>query len=538
MQFFTRYLKWKLVLFILVASIMLVVPDILFHFVNKTFKVSHDIKTLFFIMPLSAGLIVCRFKSFSYCCIVVLCILQIMQFASLAYFGDLMSPYTIYMLERELGDTIQEAVHVFIDYAYILLIVCVPFAVITYIIKKSKWRSYIGALALLCTVGLFGYKSLSQETERFFPNGIRFTIYNSVKAFWGYIVISRSQIPSARYKPYEIRELPETKSDGPITIVYIIGESINFRHMSLFGYERDTTPQLKQLASRGDFYYTTGLSGAVSTWAACKFLTSVIKEPDNLQQTSARWTNLFRIAKMNGFKTYYLSNQTEHLLTSIGSTSCIDVIKTRDSNPLKAKELNDEYLFYLLDKQQLDFRKNFIVLHQWAAHTPYSEHKEKGRSQLKGFSGSKDRRIDEYDNAMLYVDQVVAKIFTRFKNMIIDKPNAGKLYVIWTSDHNELLGEGGKYGHGSGALHGATADVPIVMLSNDQQYLDMMKAIFKPTHYELARSVARLLGVEIVNPNSVENVFYINGADYNGKCGYLKCTRDNKSKTVQFETVR
>jgi glucan phosphoethanolaminetransferase (alkaline phosphatase superfamily) len=442
------------------------------------------------------------------------------------------------MFTKEIGDTFHEAIHVSVEYSYVLFLVGVPFALIAYVVYKAKWRSYVGTLALLFTICLFGYKSLSQETERFFPNGIRFTIYNSVKSFWGYVVISRSTLPHKKYEPYEMRELECAVTSEPITIVYIIGESVNYRHMSLFGYERDTTPQLKELMRRSDFYYTVGLSSAISTWAACKFLTSVIQEPDNIQQTGAKWTNLFRLAKLHGFKTFYLSNQTEHLLTSIGGTEYIDVIKTKDSNLIKANERNDEYLFYLLDNQKLAGPKNFIVLHQWSAHVPYTDHTKGRGPRFNKFSGSAEHRIDEYDNTMLYVDYIVSSLFNRFKELVIAHPRAGKLYVIWTSDHNELLGEDGRYGHGSGNLHPKTADVPVVILSNDSEYLNEIKKIYKPTHYEIAHSVARLLGYEIINPNAVENVFYVNGADYNGKCGYIKCTRDSKNKSVAYETVQ
>jgi glucan phosphoethanolaminetransferase (alkaline phosphatase superfamily) len=446
------------------------------------------------------------------------------------------------MFTKELGDTMHEAISVFGEYWHVLLLVVVPFALIIYIIHKTNWRSLIGTLVLLGTICIFCYKPLG-EVERFFPNGVRFTIYNSIKSFWGYIVIYRSKLPEGTYQPYEVRELA-TDPEEPVTIVYIIGESANFRHMSLFGYHRDTTPKLKELAKSSEFYYTPGLSGAISTWSSCKYITSVIQEPDNLQQTSSNETNLFRLAKTHGFKTFYLSNQTEHLLTCIGGTRYIDVLVTKDSNLIKAKELNDKYLFYLLGKQTFG-RKNFIVLHQWSAHTPYASHLNDKETQYKKYGGSKDRRVDEYDNAMLYVDNIVAGLIERIKAQVFNSMKSesaqeprkpGKLYIIWTSDHNELFGEGGRYGHGSGNLYYQTAEVPIIINSNDIGYLDKMKKIYNPTHYEISQSIANLLGYEIINPNAEKDVFYINGVDYNGKCGYIKCKKDTVNRTTSYET--
>jgi glucan phosphoethanolaminetransferase (alkaline phosphatase superfamily) len=331
-----------------------------------------------------------------------------------------------------------------------------------------------------------------------------------------------------------VKELEQSiwNTNEPVTIVYIIGESINFKHLSLFGYARDTTPNLRVMAKRPDFYCTTGLSGATCTRSSVKYITSVIGEPDNPWQTQKSETNLFRLAKQHGYKTFYLSNQTDHLLTSIGGTSYIDVIRTQDSNIVKSKQLKDEYLFSLLDEQKFA-TKNFIILHQWSAHSPYFEHAANDPRKYEKFSGSNEKRIDEYDNAMLYVDYIVSSLFGRFSKAA----QSGKFYIFWTSDHHELLGEGGRYGHGVGQLYPATADVPIVIQSNDARYLEEIKKIFKPTHYEISHSIARILGYEVVNPNEVANVFYINGVDFNGKCGYIKCIKNTQKHTVTYETI-
>jgi glucan phosphoethanolaminetransferase (alkaline phosphatase superfamily) len=117
-------------------------------------------------------------------------------------------------------------------------------------------------------------------------------------------------------------------------------------------------------------------------------------------------------------------------------------------------------------------------------------------------------------------------------------PPLGKFYIIWTSDHNELLGEGGLYGHGTGQLYPITAAVPFVVQTNDSAYLNELKKIYKPTHYEIAKSIALLLGFEIINKNEESDIFYVNGIDFNGKCGYIKCTKDIKNRYVSYETVR
>ena len=512
---------------ILIVSFFFILPDIIFSIVNKSFKLSHDIKILLLIIPLSSGLVVNRFKWLSILCLSILFFIQLFQFSSLAYFGNLLSPYTLYLFSNEIGDTFQEVGNMFFRYIYILPIVLLPFIGISYCLKQKSYKSIFGTLILLVSFCFFGYKYYDTDRPRFNPNGVRFTIDNSLKAFWGYITIKYKHFPIKNYKPYEVLKI-KSDFEEPINIIYIIGESSNYRHMSLFGYERNTTPNLKELSKSSDFYFTTGISGSISTVASCKFIMNSLREADNAIQASKNTTNLFKLAKSNGFKTFYLSNQTEHLLSSISGVNYIDVIKTKDSNPVKSSELMDDYLIDLLSSQKFSNR-NFIVLHQRCIHTPYANAFGKKFHNRNQFSGSQNQLIDEYDNAMIYNDQIISKIFNYF-----NKQKNGKFYIIWASDHNELMGENGLFGHGMGYLIPQTADVPVMIQSNDQTFMTKMKSIFKPNIYEITKNIANILGYEIKNPNEKDNTFYISGVDFNGKCGYIKYQKNSTNNNVNY----
>jgi glucan phosphoethanolaminetransferase (alkaline phosphatase superfamily) len=313
-----------------------------------------------------------------------------------------------------------------------------------------------------------------------------------------------------------------------INIVYIIGESVNYKHMSLFGYKRDTTPRLRGLAQEGNFVYKQGISSAIATLPACKFITNTICEPDNVVQTSLDTTNLFKLAKQKGFKTFYISSQSDHLLSGIGGTSYIDVIVTKDSNTLRCNELMDEYLLDSLN-QQIFKDKNFIILHQRCIHSPYTGTFGCHYQNRTTFKGSNNNIMDEYDNAMLYNDYLIHQMFEVF-----NKQTEGNIYIIWSSDHNELMGEGGLYGHGHGYLLPQTADIPMLIQSNDFDFLGKIRTIFRPTHYEIGKMIANLLGYEIRNPNEEKDVFYISGIDYNGKCGYIRLKKDSITRRIEY----
>ncbi len=96
------------------------------------------------------------------------------------------------------------------------------------------------------------------------------------------------------------------------------------------------------------------------------------------------------------------------------------------------------------------------------------------------------------------------------------------------------MGENGLFGHGHGYLIPQTADVPLLIQSNDDNFLNLIKQVFKPTHYEIAKNIALLLGFEIQNPNEEENIFYISGIDYNGKCGYIRFKKNISNMTISY----
>ncbi|MDO4974818.1 MAG: sulfatase-like hydrolase/transferase, partial [Alphaproteobacteria bacterium] len=186
----------------------------------------------------------------------------------------------------------------------------------------------------------------------------------------------------------------------------------------------------------------------------------------------------------------------------------------------------DQHIITVLNQQTFS-KHNFIVLHQRSVHTPYSKVFSKDFLNRRQFSGAENSVIDEYDNAMVYNDYVISSLFNYF-----NKQKIGKFYIIWASDHNEFLGENGLFGHG--LLNKMCADIPVIVQSNDREFLDKFKKIYKPNHYEIAKFIARLLGYEIINPNEDGKTFYISGSDFNGKYGYIKYEKDSGKRKVTY----
>lgn len=505
---------------------LFLLPDYLYQFINCSFVCSDKPSVLKLLFPLSLGLLINPYKAITFSCLGLLAILQLMQFAHLSYFGNYLSPYDFYLLFDEYQDVFQEVGNVCFRYWKVVLIVIIPFTFMFLLLTKVRTlKSKFGFLILLLTFGAAYYYNCFVRYNS--PSAYRFSIDNSLKSFCSFLDSLYKGYHPKSYEPYVINKQPLTQQE-PIFVVYILGESVNYNHMSLFGYDRNTTPKLKELSKQPNVYYTKGIAGGICTKASLKYMMNVIGEPDNSQLAYSDTTNLFRLAKENGFKTFYISAQLENLLSIISGKKYIDKLFTasRDEN---FDIYNEDYIISLLERQTFSNR-NFVVLHQRCIHTPYSMYNPKSPDECK-FSGSDNPVIDDYDNAMLYNDQIVTRLFNYF-----NKQKTGKFYIIWISDHNELLGENGLFGHGHLIKEGAST--PVIIQTNDDYFLNEIKKIYKPSQYEITKSIAKILGHDIINPNSDGKTFYISGVDFNGKYGYIKYKKDSGKKEVVYSNEK
>ncbi|MDR0677647.1 MAG: sulfatase-like hydrolase/transferase [Holosporaceae bacterium] len=454
-------------------------------------------------------------------------IIQIIQFCHIKYFGILISTSSLYLLEKEILDVSYEVMDLFISYFPILLTCVLSFVLIYKIYPtypKENIKSTLGSILLIASSIL--YVSIIDGQLDFTPNPTRFAFENSIKTVCGYIYSKVGKIHKFNnYKAYSVERIKPISND-PVTIVYILGESSNSEHMSLFGYDEDTTPNLRKMFQSGNVYCTVGIAGAVSTISSCKFMCNAIREPDNIRQTSSDTTNLFRLAKESGFKTFYISAQQNNLCSSVGGTPYIDVLITRMRYPKEFSYQRDTFLLDIIDKQEFT-DKNFVVIHQRCIHSPYR--KTVPNSFCTPSRQIKHRDTLLYNNAMVYNDYVISSLFGKFNK------SKNKFYIFWTSDHNELTGQNGLYGHGHLLL--ACARIPIIIQSNDQDFLCEIRKKHCLTHYDICSTIIGLFGMRIINPNEEKEIYYINGIDYDGKCGYIKIKIPQNGDVTVRETI-
>ena len=308
-------------------------------------------------------------------------------------------------------------------------------------------------------------------------------------------------------------------------IILIMGEGTSSDYLSLFTPQLNTTPLLEQRRNDENFVYKKGFSAAVSTSTALQVFFNLMLEPGNIDAIITKQANLFRLAKQQGYQTILLSAQSSTLFYAAG-TEFIDYFFTRKD--IKNSDFNlkrDEILLDQLKKIPLQ-KKNFIVFHLRSQHAPY-EANYSHRKNLAIYSDEVMSRANwadankmKYANATRCTDLVIDEIMKYSIDTFAGSPS----YVLYTSDHGQLLGEGGIWGHNHLQLNCAKVAFLMLGINPSAKIISHFKQTL-PTHYDFGLFIARLLGVEVINPNIAkgqENIRYIHGLNVMQSCEHIK----------------
>lgn len=223
----------------------------------------------------------------------------------------------------------------------------------------------------------------------------------------------------------------------PQTYVVIIGESTSKWHMQLYGYPRETNPNLNNIKDQLLIYQNVISPNVHTILALDKVLTlSNYANPNKKDNAS-----IVQLANAAGFTTYWLSNQrpvgiNESVSTIIGSAANYKYFLATDNYD---NNIYDEKLLPQFDTllSQNDSKK-VIFIHLIGTHLDY---KKRYPSKFKYFTGqapnnkfrnsNSEKVTNEYDNAVRYNDSIINEIIARVKN------RNEMSYVLYFSDHGD-----------------------------------------------------------------------------------------------------
>lgn len=336
------------------------------------------------------------------------------------------------------------------------------------------------------------------------------------------------------------KELPfketVTSADSIDNLVLIIGESIDTRHCSLYGYKLPTN-QYTQKLKDSLLVFTDVISPFCGTnEVTTRLLTFMDDAPQTKAEAWASHPDIVSVMKAAGFSCYWLSNQQKlgnymDCTTPIASNAQKEVWLTEYSSDNLIEQYDAELLPHLQKALKDGNKKRFIVVHTMGAHPDFKCRYPRKQTKFiaKDYAwnnkimGDKNARevSAEYDNAVAYSDSIVA---AAAKTAMQSK---GRTLLLYVSDHGQNVydSEAG-FGH-----HENHVNVPMLVFYNkaysasNKSQLETLKAnLQKPiTTANLIHSLLGLTGVryklynerlDISSGNYAPGVRYANERPY------------------------
>jgi len=253
--------------------------------------------------------------------------------------------------------------------------------------------------------------------------------------------------------------------DGPkiSTLVLVLGESVNRSNWSLYGYARNTTPQLDKM--KGELLvFSDVISSAAST------VPSLINMLTPAELNGAAWNSgpsVLMMAKAVGYKIFWLSNHDDIIIKKLFGDEA-DELVWLNRGGRSSKSLDEELLPGYQKVLEDPVARKLIVIHQYGAHPAYRYRYPERFDQFSDAEDAVSQQMserwpwvasarNEYDNAMLYQDHLIHEFISLLRQQ--DKGEARLLYV---ADHSQEVGHSSNHtGHAPDMESGYT--IPLLL---------------------------------------------------------------------------
>ncbi len=333
--------------------------------------------------------------------------------------------------------------------------------------KIVKFLGFLFSIAIIMSISF--YKNPLKDIE---PFSIPYKCINSTT----YSKLFNSRAEYLR----TLKPVPLLKNNTFIydKIIIIQGESANKHHMSIYGYDKNTTPYLSSLNAKGKLYIFNAIAPANQTQYSIPMLYTK-SAVHNFKQGFIHSLSVVSNFIHHGYKTYWISNQGEtgSTDTTISSISQEANIVTYLKKNFYTKGKSDEEILHYLDKINNNENNEMYVFHLIGSHANYQRRYTK---DIRLFKKPKNIK-EQYDNTIYYTDYIIKHIAEKFKNK--------KILIVYISDHGEVISgknrDGrGKGGHGFLPPYKDEYDIPFVIYSSvdnlriDELYADNKKGYF------------------------------------------------------------
>lgn len=279
--------------------------------------------------------------------------------------------------------------------------------------------------------------------------------------------------PTYKGKELHVRSplcIPEWNTEPKYNVLIVLCESLRRQNLSLYGYKRNTTPNLKrfyQSHREHCFRFDQAFSVSSTTMLA---VPAILHGIGPHQDSSVFYSQplVWEYGKAAGYQTFFVSShsmQWYHFdrFYKRGKPGYF-WSKEQSGKPFfNDLGIDDQFTLQHLSRHLKGIKqKPFLgVVQLNATHYPYFV-----SEKHKRWSG---RFVDEYDNSIAYEDYLLGKFLNEMKR-------SGQLkntLIIFTSDHGESLKDHNKIGHVD-SYYAETISVPLMVyvpngMASDQQ---------------------------------------------------------------------
>lgn len=368
---------------------------------------------------------------------------------------------------------------------------------------SGSWRNiYAGSGLSLILMGVSSYSVLDGPISLFLDNSRSFSL--TKENFSGG------------------QGVPVVADDSEIDILIYIGESTSVMNMGVYGYPRNTTPELARIAreDEGFIQFNNVLATHTHTaWSLLEAFSVGLDESENYLPINYRKripvVDLLREAGVN---TVLVSNQGSSGTWNQASSIIFGRTERRFSVESKVLGNGDyrlgrpwDHAFFndhFSKRSRLgEAKKNVIFFHSYAGHGPYLDNIPfEFRGKVDGFLESRPEamltgklsghipNIEAYDSAIRYVDFSVSEAIKYVKKR--ERPSV----LIYFSDHGDSV-YGGR-GHDSTRFVHEMARVPFVVYFNESAKNELSDLYLKYRRLALNNQVSTLAQL----PNTILDI--------------------------------
>ena len=287
-------------------------------------------------------------------------------------------------------------------------------------------------------------------------------------------------------------------NDNKEVCVVIIGESARSKNFSLYGYERETNPLLKQDSVV-----------ALHAESAATYTTAGVKAIIDHQPTNKLYEILPNYLYRSGVDVVWRTSNWGEPPLHIANIEKVATLKA------KYPDTDERYDGILVEGlaeriKSSDKSKVLVVLHTSTSHGP--TYYKKYPAEFERFTpvcttvemaeADHDELINAYDNTILYTDYIVHTTIEELRTL-----EGWRATMLFVSDHGESLGENNLYMHGmpKSMAPAEQFDIPFIVWHSDSERT--IKDIELAEQYCVFHTVLSSLSIESEIYNAEYDIF-------------------------------